>query len=267
MNRFAIALSLLLLSICAYSSELFPNRQPKQFSIADQLENDATIGGYQVWNGEGKWRLYELTRTESLRQTPLGTAALFQTENKKFVAAMEVYANLESASGYWTEEPCKREDMLFKKQLAGGRQDNCVTINHITRYMSNPSGKGIELYAMFKEQGVEFPPTALQIKITRNGTSSNKLAYTIYVNPEILGFPSEPEPNWSRNPWNKTMAYNDPAKKQFIDDLSTWALNFAKQMDDALRQKPDALSNIPSWRAGTEIKVKTEEVKVKKVLD
>jgi len=181
---------------------------------------------------------------------------------------MEIYSNLTTGEGaYWTDEPCKRNDMLFKKQFASGREDNCVTINHITHFMANPEGKAIELYAMFKEQGIELPPTVLQIKLTRNGTSSRKLEYAIYVNPEIVGFASETEYNWSRSPWNKTMAFNDPAKKQFIDALTAWALTFAKQMDDGLKQKQDAFANIPSWRAGVDVKVKVEEAKPAKTLD
>jgi len=269
MNRFVIVL-LLSLSACANAADLFPGtgKLPRPFAMADKLESDGTIGGYPIWNGEGKWRLYELIRTDSTRGTPMGTVRMFQTENKKFVAEMEIYSNLTTGEGaYWTDEPCKRNDMLFKKQFASGREDNCVTINHITHFMANPEGKAIELYAMFKEQGIEVPPTVLQIKLTRNGTSSRKLEYAIYVNPEIVGFASETEYNWSRSPWNKTMAFNDPAKKQFIDALTAWALTFAKQMDDGLKQKPDAFANIPSWRAGVDVKVKAEEAKPVKTLD
>ena len=269
MNGFVIALSLLAASTFVNAGELFPGggRLPRPFALADKLENDATIGGYPIWSGEGKWRLYELIRNDSSRGDPMGTARMFQTENKKLVTGMEVYANLSGGDTYWTDEPCKRDDMLFKKQFASGREDNCVTINHITHFMENPGGKAIELYAMFKEQGIEVPKTVLQINLTRNGTSSKRLVYSIYVNPEVVGFASENEYNWSRNPWNKTMAFNDPAKKQFIDGLTTWALSFAKQMDEGLKKKQDAFSNIPSWRAGADVKVKSEEVKSTTTLD
>jgi hypothetical protein len=269
MRHILFGLTILLSYAIASAGELFSERnyQPRVFAMADKLENDATIGGYSIWNGEGKWRLYELIRSEASRGEPLGDVRLFQTENKKFIATMSVYANLAPGSSTWSDEPCKRDDMLFKKQMAGGREDNCVTINHITRFMSNPEGKGIELFAMLKEQGIEFPPTVLQIKITRNGTSSRKLAYTLHVNPEILGFASETEQNWSRSPWNKTMAFNDASKKQFIDGLSNWALAFAKQMDEGIMQKPNAFSNIPSWRAGIEIKAKNNDAKPVTTLD
>ena len=270
MKIFLITLSMLLISAIGNAADLFAgaNKQPRHFSIADKLEIDATTGGYPIWSGEGKWRLYELIRTESTRGTPMGTVRMFQTENKKFVMGMEIYSNLSVGdSAYWTDDPCKRDDMLFKKQVAYGKEDNCVTINHITRFMSNPGGKGIELYAMFKEQGIEIPPTVLQIYLTRNGTSSRKLEYIIFVNPELVGFASENEGNWSRNTWNKSMAFNDPAKKQFIEGLTLWAINFQKKMDDGLNQKQDAFLSIPSWRAALDSKVKVDQVKPAITLD
>ncbi len=252
------------------AAELFPNNNPRPFTLAEKLEADATIGGYPIWPGEGKWRMVELIRTDSTgsaASVPLGTARFFQSEGKQWIAAMEVKSNLQSGSGYWMGEPCKRDDMLFKLQLAAGREDNCVTINHITRYMSNPGGKAGELYALLKEQGVDIPPTVLQIQLTRNGFSLRTLYYSIWINPELAGFVRESEVEWGRNPWNKTMSFNDSAKKQYIDALSGWATTFVKQMDDGLRQKPDAFTRIPSWRTIMDGVVKVESTKPKVTLD
>jgi hypothetical protein len=254
--------------ICA--AELFPSNNPRHFTLAEKLETDATIGGYPIWQGEGKWRIVDLIRTDSTGSAasiPLGTARFFQSEGKQWIAAMEVKSNLQSGSGYWLGEPCKREDMLFKLQLAGGREDNCVTINHITRYMNNPGGKAAELYALLKEQGVDLPPTVLQVQLTRNGLSQRTLYYSIWINPELAGFARESEPEWGRNPWNKTMSFSDSAKKQYIDALSAWATTFVKQMDDGLRQKPDAFVRIPSWRSVMDGVVKAESTKPKVTLD
>lgn len=254
--------------ICA--AELFPNNNPRPFSLADKLEADATIGGYPIWQGEGKWRIVDLERSDSTgsaASVPLGLARFFQSEGKQFIAAMDVRSNLQSGSGYWMGEPCKRDDMLFKMQLAAGREDNCVTINHYTRFMGNPGGKISALYALLKEQGVDVPPTVLQIQFTRNGYSQRTLYYSLWINPEVAGFAREAEGEWGRNPWNKTMSFNDPAKKQYIDALSTWATTFVKQMDDALRQKPDAFAHIPSWRTINAGMVKVENTKPKVTLD
>jgi hypothetical protein len=73
--------------------------------------------------------------------------------------------------------------------MAAGREDNCVTINHTTRHMSNPGGKIAELYAMLKDQGVDIPPTVLFLEFTRNGPSQKTLTYRMWLNPE-QGIPS-----------------------------------------------------------------------------
>lgn len=261
--------ALLATQVCS-AAELFPKNLPRPYEVADKLESDATMGGYPIWAGEGKWRVAELVRSDSTgsaASVPLGAARFFQTEGKNFVAAMEVRSNLQSGSGFWMGEPCKRDDMLFKSQLAGGREDNCVTINHITRYMSNPGGKSAEVYAMLREQGVDIPPTVIQVVFTRNAQNLRTVAYTLWINPELSGLSRETEPEWGRNPWNKTMSFKDPAKKQYIDALTVWATNFQKRMNDALDQKPDAFAGSPSWRIVPDGVAKPEPVKAKVVLD
>lgn len=220
---------------------------------------------------EQKWRIYDLARSDSTggsTTVPIGKAGLFQTEGGKFVAVMTMTSNLSGGSIRWLGEPCKRDDLLFKASI--GRsvwEDNCVTINHVSNYANNPAGRDAELYALFVQQGIDFPPTVLQIQFTRNGTSGNFLNIRLSINPELLGFAREKEVNWGRNPWNKTMSFNDPAKKQVIDALGSWALQFAKQMDDALTQKPDAFAAISSWRTVLNGKPELELVKRKVTLD
>lgn len=268
--RMLIALATLCAAQIAGAAELFPNDSPRQFALADKLELDATIGGYAVWNGEGKWRIGDLERTTSTggaEPIPLGAARFFQTEGKNLVAVMEVRSSLRGGSGFWNGEPCKREDMLFKLQLAGGREDNCLTINHIANYMSNPGGRAAEAYALFKEQGIEIPPTVIAITVTRNASSLRSLIYTLWINPEMVGFARESEPAWGRNPWNKTMSFNDPAKKQFIDQLIVWSKKFQTSVDLAINRKQDPYQGITSWRSGIEAAAKAEPVKAKVTLD
>lgn len=268
--RVLIAFVAMFATQLASAAELFPNDSPRPFALADKLEADATIGGYAVWNSEGKWRLSDLELTTSTGGTepiPLGAARFFQTEGKNLVAVLEVRSNLRSGNGFWTGEPCKRDDMLFKLQLAGGREDNCLTINHIASYMSNPGGKAAETYALLKEQGIEIPPTVIAITVTRNASSLRRLIYTLWVNPEVVGFARETEPNWGRNPWNKTMSFNDPAKKQFIDQLIAWSKKFQTGVDLALNRKQDPYQGITSWRSGVEIAAKPEAAKAKVTLD
>lgn len=265
-------ISAILISHAAMAVDLFDNANPRPFKLADPLELDATMGGYPICKGEGKWRLFNIARSNSTGDlsttVPMGDVGVFQTEGKKFVAAMKVTSNLAEGNLRWLGEPCKRDDILHKANIGKSTwQDNCVTINHIVHYFGNPGGRDAELYALFVEQGISPPPTVLQIAFTRNGTSANTLKTTLSINPEMLGFARETEVNWGRNPWNKTMSFNDPAKKQFIDALGAWALQFAKQMDDALDKKPDAFASIPSWRTVLNGQPKLEPYKPKVTLD
>ncbi len=251
--KFLIWAAAILLSQAAFAADLFLKQQPRPFKLADPVEVDATIGGYPIWKGDGTWRLADLVRRDVTSNrgdnTPIGDATFFQITEKRLVAVMTISANLGGSNTRWLGEPCKRDDMLYKANIGNGVwEDNCVTLNHLTNYMGNPSGKSAEAYALFKEQGVDIPPTVLSLDFTRNGTRGNFLHITVKVNPEAFGLPRESEINWGRNPWNKTMSFNDPAKKQLIDALGIWGLAFAKQMDAALDQKQNAFDAIPSLR-------------------
>ena len=255
----------------ASAGDIFNDQKARPFTLSDTLEPDATIAGYPIWNGEGKWRIFNIEKRESSGngdKVPIGDVELFQTEGKSFVAMMKVSANLGGASIKWLGDPCKREDMLYKASVGKSVwQDNCVTINHISGFYANPPTKGVPLYARLKEQGIEIPPTILQIQFTRNGSGGNFINTVLSINPELMGFARETEPNWGRNPWNKTQSFNDPVKKQFIDALSAWALKFANQMDSGLDKKPDAFSTIPSWRTVLNGQAKPDANKPKILLD
>ena len=257
----------------AYAGDVFNRNEPRPFNFADELETDASIGGYPIWQGEKKWRLFEISRSDSggtAQSVPLGRVRVFQTENKNFVAAMTVAGNLAQASASdWNDEPCKRDDMLFKSSLGGKFRDiNCVTINHVTNYASNPGGQAAKLFALFKEQGVDTPSTVLQIVFTRHSTNLRRLEVVLNINPELMGFPREPETTWGRSAWHQSQSFGNAEKKRFIDALSAWSLLFAKQMDVAFSKDLQAFTSIPSWRAVLDAQPKAAVVvKAKAVLD
>jgi len=117
----------------AISQELFPSLEPRVFEFGQPINKADTIGGYPIWQNDGKWRLFHLDLSYSTpNNIPLGRASFIQTEEAKFVAGMEVKANLRGGhSSDWTDEPCKRDDFLYKKNMKGLYTNiNCVTINH-----------------------------------------------------------------------------------------------------------------------------------------
>ncbi|MGQ0709043.1 MAG: hypothetical protein ACT4NV_04770 [Rhodoferax sp.] len=267
MKKMVLAFAGLMAVTSVIGGELFTGwtNEPKMYQVGEPLEMGAMIGGYPVWNGEGKWRVVEVKKTSTTGTgTAMGELSAFQTEGGKFVASLWTYANLaQSNSGDWTDEPCKREDYLFKASLGGVFRDvNCVSINHIVKYPGNPGGKQADLYAMLKAEGVDTPPTVLRVIWTRYSSGSRKLVHSLTINPELAGFSRESEAEWGRNSWHKAQVANDPAKKKFIEDLSAWALTFAKQMEPAFRQQKDAFQSIPSWRVVYDPSGKVTEEKV-----
>lgn len=251
-----VLLSLFAFLICngAAAVDLFDGAQPRPFSLADRLASDVTIGGYPIWQAEGKWRIANISQYSSggsAMPVPLGVLDVFQTDEKKFVAVMRVTANLAQATaGDWTDSPCKRDDMLFKATIGGSFANvNCVTINHVAGFPGNPSGKAAELFSLFKEQGVEVPPTVIQVAFTRYTNNLRRLQVLLYVNPELAGFARDSEPLWGRNSWHKSQSASDADKRRFIGTLSEWALRFGKQMDFAFDKKADAFTGVESWRS------------------
>ncbi len=243
-----------LVSQVAVAADVFDRYKPRPFNLADKLEADANIGGYPIWQGEKQWRLFNIASIDtknSVSNVPMGRVGLFQTEGKTFIALMTVDANLaEGSASDFTSEPCKRDDLLFKASLGGKFSNiNCATINHITNFPGNPGGRDAELYSLIKEQGVDVPPTVLRFRFTRYTSHNRVLEVSLFINPELAGFPREVEPQWGRSPWHRSQAFNDPEKKRFVDNLGAWALQFAKQMDMAFEKNNHAFTSVPSWRS------------------
>ncbi len=256
----------------ASAADVFVKEEPRPFNLGDPLEVDATIGGYPIWAGEKKWRLVKVDKHDSkgIDSVSLGEVSLFQTEDKKFVAAMQVSANLsENRFGSdWTDEPCKRDDMLFKESIGGKFTNvNCVTINHVVGFFNNPSKEYAAAYALLKEQGIDIPPTVLLVTFTRYTEGGRRFVTALSINPELAGFTRDQETHWGRSPWHKSQSFNDPKKKQFIDALGVWALKFARQMDDAFKKKSDAFASIPSWRSVFGAQPQVDPIKPKVTLD
>lgn len=270
--RFLLACVLLGFLKLSTAGDVFNRKQPRHFTMAEQLEPHATIGGYPIWPGENKWRIWNITTHNSsgtADPVTIGVLSLFQTEGKKFIATMTVSANLDQGSSVgWSGELCKRIDMLYKINL--GRDfwnENCLSINHITNFPGNPGGRAAELYALIMESGVEVPPTIIQVAFSRTGPNLRMYRVVLNINPELAGIARETETQWGRSRWHKSAYFRDADKKQLIDDLVKWATPFANQMEFAYQKRDDAFVSIPSWRSILEKQGTTFPAKPKMLLN
>lgn len=248
----------LLLGVCllarlAFAGDVFERFEPRSFSGGDRLENDASVGGYPVWPGERQWQMLALVRTSTVGATPpvpLGELRAFHIEGDKLIAVIQERGNLRDGNGDdWTDEPCKRNDVLFKASLGGKFRDvNCVMINHVTSFLGNPSESWATFYSFLKDKGIDVPPTVIRITFTRYSKYARRLVVVLTVNPEVVGFARDKETSWGRSIWHPSQAMNDPDKKRFIEALGKWAVGFGRKMDAAFEKKSDAFADIPSWR-------------------
>lgn len=253
-----VVATLMFLTTTAYAEELFPNNKPIPFEFGRPLAASDTIGGYPIWQGDGKWQLMHLEVNEStvvepqsgrtVNRFPLGRAYLFQAEQRKLVSSMEVIANLAQASTEgWNAEPCKSEDFLWKKALSDHFTDlNCVSLSHVT---------GFQFYSLFKpyltklrQENIDLPPTVLAITVSRYTTNGRLLRVQVIINPEPYGFRRETGRVWAASPWHKEFALKDPKKKEFVDQLAKWGEAFAVRVGGpAIRKDAQAFSGLPSY--------------------
>lgn len=253
----------------AIAQELFPGLEPRAFEFGQPINVADTIGGYPIWQNDGRWRLFHLVLQSSTLGNPLGRASWIQTEEGRFVAGMEVKANLRgSPAPDWTDEPCKRVDFLYKKNLKGLYTNvNCVSINHRVNYFVTPTGMYQEYLAKFREHKIEFPPTVIVITVTRYSNNGRRYVVELVINPELEGFQRASESLWAVNPWHKSQAFRDPRKKAYIESLSRWADQFAEHIDAAFEMKLDAFVGMTSWRTVQSIKANSQSPTPGKVFD
>ena len=213
-----------------------------------------TIGGYPIFNIGNDPGLINLKTTASSgpsdSSVPLGTADLVDIRDSNFFAAFYVQANLNvnSRISDWTDEPCKREDYLWKKSIGGKFKNiNCVSINHVTRYWASPTGSFQQFLVKFREMGIEVPPTIVRVEFTRFANSGTRLRYRVDINPEVFGINRDAEPIWGSNSWHKSFIKRDEKKVQFIANLSKWAEEVQARLDNAFNKKLDAFAGMPEF--------------------
>lgn len=255
-----------------HAQELFPGLEPRAFEFGQPINKADTIGGYPIWQNDGKWRLFHLdlsSSTGAASGIPLGRASWIHTEEGKFVAGMEVKANLRGWNASdWTDEPCKRDDFLYKKNLKGLYTNvSCVSINHRVNFFANPTGKYQEHLVKFREHKIEFPPTVIQVTVTRYSNNGRRYVVDLAVNPELDGFERAAESLWAANPWHKNQALKDPRKKAYIESLSSWADQFGERVEAAFEKKMDAFAGMNSWRSIRQEKVLPQSTSQRKVFD
>jgi hypothetical protein len=247
-----ITLLALILSTTTNAQDIFIKKNifSQHESVAEKLQiitQKNTVGEYPIIKIGDEMRLIWTKVTYSTGTVvPLGRAVIFTSKGKKVLHTLDMTANLAQAnSSDWTDEPCKRDNFLWKRSLGGNFKDiNCASINHIVNHFVTPTGEFQQILVAAKDEGIEIPPTIIRVTFTRYTSSGRRLVYNVDVNPEQYGIDRDATTPWGSNGWYKDFIQRDPKKVDFLENLKKWATDVQDKMELAFNKDPMAFSSL-----------------------
>lgn len=231
-HRYLAALCLLSLYACSgFAEDLFSNHKPVEIAPLQKVAAGQTLGGYPILNLGNELVIAQLQTINAGGLTtslPIGVGAFIDARDNAFFASIVMEGNLVQSgeAADWTDEPCKKDDFLWKRSVGRNFSNiNCATIAPITE---------------FSQQY----PTVIRVRFTRYASTARRLGYIVNINPEMFGIERDAEPNLQANSWNKSRVQNDPKKVEFLSRLQKWTEDVQNKMDDAFDKKTEAFSGI-----------------------
>lgn len=228
------------------AQDLFPNKSPVTFSFLRKVETDRTVGNYPILSLGNTWGLFHAKTGSTNLNQAMGNLSAADIRDGQLYAFLDMTGNLEEVrSSDWTDEPCKRQDFLYKKG-EGFKNVNCATIGYSTSFFQRPTGDFQVYYAKFRDMKIDIPPTVIRIDFTRYSDQGRRLVYSVKLNPEFFGFARDTETIWGASSWNKAFIDKDPRKVAFISGLSKWVDAVRDRMDKAFDHQKGAFDDLPS---------------------
>lgn len=231
-TRLLVILALFFHGGLVSAEDLFNGAKPTSFTPLQHVARDQTVGGYPIPNLGNDLVVAELKTVRAggvVNGIAIGLATLIDARDNRLFASIHMQANLEYAGSAidWTDEPCKKDNFLWKKSTGGNFSNiNCVTISHLTNFSP------------------DFP-TVVDVRFTRYSGSGRRLSYFVFINPEAFGIDRDAEKTWEANGWHKNLIQNDPKKVEFLSRLTKWTEDVQNRMDAAFDKKQDAFSSLP----------------------
>jgi hypothetical protein len=198
----------------------------------------AISGSFRIANmafvlPNGEWRLLARQDSQSTGghagiPVPMLTAYLADIRNGRLHRAVFVHANVQQnpradSGGRWTDEPCKRSDVLFKNDIKYSFFDiNCTMLNHLVFARTTTNVLANEARKQLAALGASYPGTMIAAQFTRfNPRWFMQIWY--YFNPEIDGFAPSRDSSWANNDWHKDLIDQDPRKVAYVEELKQWS--------------------------------------------
>jgi hypothetical protein len=240
-----------LFPFATHAQDLFVNYEPVKLELFQKILSTNTIGNYPILPIGGNWQFMHSRKYESTGvATPVNLGELFAIDirENKMYADIKMNVNLNQGNmGDWTDEPCKRDNFLYKRSVGGKFTNvNCATINHVVGYYVEPTGVFQQLVVKLSNNGTELTPTVIRVTFTRYTNSGRRLVYEININPENFGIARDSTKVWGSNSWHKEFLDTDPKKRGFINNLIKWVDATQDNIDAAFSKKQDAFVNLKS---------------------
>lgn len=226
-----------ILAICgtqSFAVELFPDKQPGDYTPGDALPAGSTVGGYAIYQGDENWQLLKLetqqtgSRGDAVPLTVGGAYLQQVTSLGEWSANMYVLASLNSAgpNQYMSGSPCSGSHLVAVNK-GRGLDDNCLTID-----------------AQLNKGAVN-PPTVLVMQISHAKSSGRLYAIHMYINVAPLGFWGTTSADWMPDAVKSV-----PERAAFIQRLQKWAETLQDASEHALdfKKPQDAFAGIPAFR-------------------
>lgn len=250
-----VMLMTLFASNLTFGADVFEGGKIRAFLLGEPLDIRSSVGIHPIWSGGHPWRIFDIARSVASGpdQIKLGSVSVYHTEGTRLISTMTVSGDLEleDKRAAWTDEPCKTDNWLFRHTFGRSLYDEtCVRVNYQASYLTTPAGASMNLFMLWKDQGVHIPKTMLQVLIFRQSTTGHWYSFRININPEILGFMPDSGSTQETSDWRKSVVQANPEKALLIAKLGKWASELAKKSDAVFDKKeaPETFVSYPSWR-------------------
>jgi hypothetical protein len=235
--------TLLSATAVGFAQDLFVHNQPLQMERMQKLLPSQHLRDYPILPLGGDW-LYQMSKSYDSQKggVTFGRLAAIDIRDKKMFAGLDMKGNLNNPRlSDWIDEPCKREDFLWKRNTGGKFKNvNCASINHWVDFTKNVTGDFQQLLVYQKDIGTDIPPTVLMVTFTRYGENGSWLSYEVAINPEYFGVARDATSPWGTNSWHKSFIERDAQKVQFLANLIKWTEAVQDRMENAYAKKLDA---------------------------
>lgn len=200
MKKCIAVITLALAAIQSYGADLFQDGKLRDIKKGDLIVATDTIGGYPIYQDDGRWQFARSALSESTNGIKMGEVSLDYYLGPQLLARQWLNATLTVGdASNWNGTPCS-PDHLVVRNKGKGKQDNCMTIDP----------RIINVGAT--------PTLFLTIALTNTGSMGRYYRLNLFINAGQLGIK-----NSGLADWTKEDLKADAKKQEVLDRLTRWA--------------------------------------------